>query len=247
MRGSSFYARPSFFCLACFKLHARKQAGGATQPLAPYFSTGNIWHAGAPLHVEVPEQQIPHGLFVADQLLAALSDCCIASVQLPDSLLREHLEPPSPIVPVLECIAPTLTALHGLPLFDLENSAQPRLAAFPCLRALSLCHWRDRRGTLQAAHLPSSLEELAVEERCRSQRDTPAMLLPPVVAFDRLHKLRRITFAGYWGWHLCSRPHGAGRMPVAFPQSLKVCSDIPCTRLACAVGPNGTEYAPVER
>ena len=66
-----------------------------------------------------------------------------------------------------------------------------------------------------------------MQERCRDQEESPAMLLPPVVAFDRLHKLRRITFAGYRGWQLCSWPDGAGRGPAVLPPSLKVCSVVP--------------------
>ncbi len=177
------------------------------------------------MHVEVQAQQTPDGLPPA-QLLSALSRGCIASVQLHDSVMRAEPELQSSVVSALACSASTLTALHGLCLAGTAADAQhPRLAALSRLRDLTLCHWDDCVAVLQAAHLPSSLKELRVEEHGAAHRRAPAVL-PPLVSLDRLRNLRRLTFAQHSRklWQLYSLDDDQRRIPVQLPQSLEVCA-----------------------
>jgi len=91
--------------------------------------------------------------------------------------------------------APTLSALHGLTLGELEVSQSLGLAAFARLRALTLRQLPAEPEVMCATLLPLSLVEL------RLKADGPEQVPPLLSSFGRLHQLRRITFANYFVWH----------------------------------------------
>jgi len=210
----------------------------APQQHAPALIRSWHWHTGVPLHLDIRTRQALEEL-PPDQLLKALSRGCIASVELHDSILRAPREMQSSVLSALTRSASTLTVLHSLRL-EIANSQEAPLAAFTALRDLTLRHWQETGGILRAADLPSSLEEIRVELRARARKSIATSGLPPLVAFDRLRDLRRITYANYDLWDLLSCDDEGDVIPAQLPQSLEVCAVVPPHLLILAsVSPRG--------
>lgn len=171
-------------------------------------------------------ERAPEGL-PSQRLLPALSSGCIVSVEFHDSLMATSQFVQTLVRGALARSRSTLTALHSLQLIGEAGTHKPDLEGFTALRELTLCHWRDTSGTLLAAHLPSSLEELRVEEHTRLRERTPALPLPALSAFDRLHSLRRITFVGHRLCQLFGCDNDGQLTPVLLPRSLEVCTVLP--------------------
>jgi len=182
--------------------------------------------AGAPLRVELRSEWAPEGL-PSQCLLPALSSGCIVSVEFHDSLMATSPFVQTLVTGALARSRSTLTALHGLRLIEEAGVHKPDLGAFTTLRELTLCHWRDTSGTLLAAQLPSSLEELRVEEHTRPRKHTRALPLPDLFAFDRLHRLRRLTFVDHKLWQLFGCDNDGELTPALLPRSLEVCTVLP--------------------
>ena len=127
----------------------------------------------------------------ADVLQASLWGLHIVDLTLDDSLLNEE-QLSGKLVWALAGLAPTLTALHGLPLGELEVSQPMGLAAFARLRTLTLRQLPDQREVVCATLLPLSLVELRLEISypCETEPE-----LPLLSSFGRLHRLRRLIFA----------------------------------------------------
>ena len=79
-----------------------------------------------------------------------------------------------------------------------------------------------------------------MELRARACKSTATSGLPPLIAFDRLRDLRRITYADYDLWDLLSCDDEGDVIPAQLPQSLEVCAVIPLRLLVLAsVCPRG--------
>ena len=174
-----------------------------------------------PLHLVLREYVTPR------VLREALERTTIASLTLRDDLIIPEFATWSTFVPALAGLAPTLTALRGLPIMELHHVAPTGLAGFTRLRALTLRHMRDWHQPLQSALLPASLEELTLAssnalDYCDNFR------LPPVFGtFGKLCLLRRITFTGYAAWRLGSWDRYEGLLSrVQLPPSCQVFTDI---------------------
>ena len=209
---------------------------------------------GVPVHLVLATQLAP------ERLRAAPPSVHLAGVTLRSSVASstQPAQPPAGLVPALAGWAPTLTAVHGLPLMELLDGPQPGLAGFSRLRSLALLQMRDDIESdaelewempppLPAALLPPSLEELALSygdlphgNHGPLQEQVPSRL----VGFNALPCLRTITFAGFsvWPlgrWHIDSDEDDdededgddVAKMPdhVQFPESLEVPS---ATRLS---------------
>ena len=130
----------------------------------------------------------------SDQLRGSLRDMPLVDLTLHDSLLDEE-QLPAKLVWALAGSAPTLTALHGLPLGQLAISQPEGLAPFARLRDLTLWQLPGQPEVVCATLLPLSLVELRLEAGGSEQ-------VPPLLSnFGRLQQLRRITFAKYFVWH----------------------------------------------
>lgn len=168
------------------------------------------------------------------RLLAVLSSGGFSSVRLTHSVYGQW--PPIPILPPLiakrlaKHSAPTLTALHDLPLVenwwsrDEPRPGDPglKLAALTQLRALTLRQTWHGPAELRAKELPPSLEDLTLVMD-RAGHVAAAWEPPRLVAFDRLRNLRRITFVEYRSWSIWRRRESR-RQPTPLPHSLEVCA-----------------------
>ena len=176
-------------------------------------------HAGAPLHVELWEQ------LDAKQLRTALSSHRFGSVNLHSSLTKVQPVPPEKAAAVVLGLvksAPTLTALHGLPLVEASGYPAMILVRFTQLRSLTLRQTSDALRELQLSHLPLSLEELTLTQALPEEVAIRTSL-PLLVDLDSLVNLRRINFGDYWSWELAScDPETGEQRPLHPPPSLKV-------------------------
>ena len=168
------------------------------------------------------------------RLLAVLSSGCFTSVRLTHSVYGQW--PPLPILPPLivrklaKRSAPTLTALHDLPLVeDRWSRDEPRpgdpvlqLAPLTQLCALTLRQTWYGPAELRAKELPPGLEDLTlVMDRAGN---VGADWEPPrLVAFDRLRNLRRITCVEYRSWSIWRRRESRWQL-TPLPHSLEVCA-----------------------
>ncbi len=91
-----------------------------------------------------------------------------------------------------------LTALHGLPLVEpLYDIGQ----AFPRLRVLMLRHAdHPERLVVNTKLLPAGLEELTFTHVVEMDKWHLSAHSPLVCGLSRLQRLRRIIFAGAYGW-----------------------------------------------
>ena len=172
---------------------------------------GSHWPARVPVHMVIWSHITP------ERLLVALAGKHVASVRVPDCLVLQP-GPRLSLVSALADSAPTLTALYGLPLGELQESPGQGLAGFTRLRSLML-----RRPdlpcvpppALSATLLPASLQELTV--RAADPEETSDYgVMPALVAFERLCHLHRISFGHHAIWKLRGWGHVEGlARPVA--------------------------------
>ncbi len=175
----------------------------------------------------------PHGFqeaAVQNEAADGAAQRLFASVTLGWNCTRTTRTHDSPlgVVPALWRSVSTLTALHGLCLVELCDSTAMGLALAPTfsrLRELTLHQTVGSPRVLPAALLPTSLQELTLE----SVGSWVHTQLPPrapvlLVAFERLHQLRRMTFCDYALFALGSWHNEDGRPgPVQLPTGLEVC------------------------
>jgi len=135
---------------------------------------------------------------------------------------RVALLPPetlSPIVAAMARSAPTLTAIHGLPL---PEGPGCQLGAFTQLQVMTLATKHKSPEVLRASQLPPSLEDLTLLAP-EGTSYNPQTGLPFFAALDRLQNLRRITFVDYGIWWLGSWDLEEGQpCPLQLPPSLEV-------------------------
>ena len=180
---------------------------------------GRRWHAGVPLNI-ICSTQLP-----AHELQAALASIRLASVTLHDSVTRL---PPAAQITLLSAMmgsAPTLTAIHGLPLGHLQDGEATALTAFTRLRALSLCQQLRSDSSLRARQLPASVEELTVaigtDYHAHMEHGTAG---PPftLVGFHELVSLRRISFCNRFHWNINFSDDGRTGRLLHLPPNLEV-------------------------
>ncbi len=157
-----------------------------------------------PIHVVLDTQLAP------ERLRAAPPSVRLASVMLRSSETSgtQPAQPPAGLVPALVGWAPTLTALRGLPLVELLDSAEPGLADFTRLRSLALLQTRDHRNPYAPRPLPAPLLPASLEDMTLTYGESPHgnygnMRVPSrLVGFGTIPGLRTIALAGYNVWPL---------------------------------------------
>jgi len=196
-----------------------------------------------PVHIAFPER------LTAGHIRTALSSVpAAASVSLPDSVLMQTA-PPSTLAAALAGSAATLTALHGLPLTELQSCMRFG-QAFTRLRALTLRHNQltsylvvEDRLVLDAQLLPSSLEDLTLAHSTVMDRSSLTSLPPVLSGLSRLQHLRRITFAGDYIWPHANRVFDGGNEELLARRHLPASAEVRprgtclCAPLAGAIWP----------
>ena len=137
--------------------------------------------------------------FAPEQLRTALSGKPVASLTLHASSLVEE-STYGELLSALAESAPQLTALHGLPVKELQGIPQPGLAGSSRLRTLTLRQTPalpEIEQPLYADVLPAGLTELRLEASNPLSIEWPPAEPPHLVGFSALHSLRRLALAGY--------------------------------------------------
>jgi len=184
--------------------------------------------AGVPLHAVFPSELAPERLQAA---LAALAGAPLVGVTLPESVSELPAVALSGILSALAGSAPTLTALHGVPILDLPVGPTAGLGRLTQLRVLTLRQTADsRQEGLLDSQLPASVQELTLVGVPLDEGDPPAYLLP-LMDFHRLHNLRRLTLADQQSWKLLVVDNGELEYvdPVHLPPGLQVCLVTPAS------------------
>ncbi len=152
----------------------------------------------------------------SDQLRAAPWNLPVVDVTLDASILEQE-QLCGELVWALAGLAPTLTALRGLPLQEINNIWPVGLTAFARLRALSLRQQLGELEELCAKMLPQSLTALRLE----APAPAPAELHPQLIAMGRLHHLQHITLVGHVACRL-RHGHKEEEQTGPIPRSLEV-------------------------
>ncbi len=152
-----------------------------------------LWRAGVPVNAVLREHLAP------EQLRAALLGKPVASMTLHDSHLV-HDATYGELLSALADAAPQLTALHRLPVKELQDIPPPGLAGSSRLRTLTLRQTPalpEIGRPLYADVLPAGLTELRLEASNPLSIEWPPAEPPHLVGFSALHSLRHKTLAGY--------------------------------------------------
>ncbi len=127
------------------------------------------------------------------------------------------------LVRALAGSAPTLTALHGLPLVELQDSVPPGLAAFTQLRALSPVPDGGLPASPVSNTAAGGLEELTLAFTYLPAEGFCSREPPLLMGFAAgLQHLRSITLAEYYSWPLGSSRDAAEDEPVRLQLPLRL-------------------------
>ena len=164
-------------------------------------NSGLMGCAGVPLTMVIRLPSNP--LLTIEWVRTALQKVPFACVRLPYSFL-DH---PGPLglVSALAGSVSTLTELRGLPAAELEDSQERGLAAFTRLRALTVRQTPESPVALSATLLPACLVELEIE--AADPLETGSLIAPPPLgAFRKLDRLRRMVYTDFAQWNWAAAP-----------------------------------------